>query len=209
MLNKIKVSGVVMTEPVLEENFGSEGIYGFTLGIKKLGKDEYHSVTVRVSDRFDCFRDIRTGVCVDISGSFRSVNKKSDTLGYKRLVVSIFCSSISIVSDFKESVNEGEIVGVIVNTPYFAQKTEKMPQRCDTMLKIDRAYGKYTYIPVTFRGRNAEYASHKKVGDIVNCTGRLQSREYRKEIGGKLQQLSTVEFVATGIEDVSETSSEE
>lgn len=204
MTNKIRVLGVVLNEPMLEENFGSEGIYSFTLGIKKPNKDDFHSITVRVSDRFDCFKDLKTGVFVDISGSFRSVNKKSDTLKYKRLIVSIFCSAISIVDDFTESINEGELEGIIVNEPYFAQRTDRMPQRCDTMLKINRSFNKYTYVPVTFRGRNAEYVSHKKVGDTLQCTGRVQSREYTKEVNGSVQHLSTVEFVATGVEDITD-----
>lgn len=50
------------------------------------------------------------------------------------------------------------------------------------MLAVNRAYNKSDYIPAIAWGRNARFAKYLSVGEEIEITGRLQSREYQKKI---------------------------
>lgn len=48
------------------------------------------------------------------------------------------------------------------------------------MLAVNREYRRTDYIPCIVWGRNARFVSRLKVGDQIQVTGRIQSREYEK-----------------------------
>ena len=50
----------------------------------------------------------------------------------------------------------------------------------DVLLAVNREYGRTDYIPCIVWGRNARFVSRLKVGNQVQVTGRIQSREYEK-----------------------------
>lgn len=53
----------------------------------------------------------------------------------------------------------------------------------DLLMAVNRPYGKSDYIPCICWGRNARYADGFGVGEHVQLWGRIQSREYQKQVG--------------------------
>ena len=64
------------------------------------------------------------------------------------------------------------------------------------MLAVNRPYHRADYIPCIFWGRTAELVSSCTVGDILELTGRLQSREYVKVLEEGSQRRTTYEVSA-------------
>ena len=62
------------------------------------------------------------------------------------------------------------------------------------MIAVNRAYNKSDYIPCIAWGRNARFADSLAVGDKVELTGRIQSREYKKT------DVSGAEIIRTAYE---------
>lgn len=52
----------------------------------------------------------------------------------------------------------------------------------DILLAVNRPYGKSDYVPCIAWGRDAILASRLDVGSAVNIVGRIQSREYMKNL---------------------------
>lgn len=62
MSNKVRLSGVILSEPVLSEEINGEKIYQMTVRVARLS-DAVDEIKVRVSDRFICFPELHSGVC--------------------------------------------------------------------------------------------------------------------------------------------------
>ena len=114
-----------------------------------------------------------------LTGQVRSYNKVVEGAG--RLMVTLFAQSISESPD-NDTLNKVTLTGALCKPPIY-RSTPFGREICDMMLAVNRAFGKSDYIPCIAWGRNAQYASRFNVGDRVRLTGRLQSREYQKQLG--------------------------
>ena len=85
--------------------------------------------------------------------------------------------------DENANPNVIELCGYICKDPIF-RVTPFNRQICDLLLAVNRQYGKSDYIPCICWGRNAEFVSSLPVGSKINVAGRIQSREYNKQIEG-------------------------
>lgn len=194
MTNEVKLAGTVSTMPVKEESFNGEGIYSFILAVTN--KDKVDSILVRVSDRFLDFKKIEVGSYIMIRGSMRSVNKAS---GYKHLIVSVFASSIRVLDEEGEPMNEVTLQGKLCQKYFYKEATDDRVQFCDRMVRTTRSTGKCSNIPVACRGRNAEYLASLETGTLVTCKGVLRERKYRKTIDDECRLITTLELVASTI----------
>ena len=61
----------------------------------------------------------------------------------------------------------------------------------DMLIAVNRAYNKSDYIPCIVWGRNARYASSFAVGDKISAIGRVQSRQYEKQLEDGTHMLRT------------------
>ena len=77
--------------------------------------------------------------------------------------------------------------------------TPKGCKICDMIIACNTTEDRTEYIPVIMWNRCAESAKNLKVGDMVNIIGRLQSREYAKEIVDK-EQDRTGKVIKTAYE---------
>lgn len=71
--------------------------------------------------------------------------------------------------------------GYICKPPVY-RRTPLGREIADILLAVNRPYGKSDYIPCTSWGRNARYVSGLEVGARVRAWGRVQSREYVKQL---------------------------
>ena len=100
-----------------------------------------------------------------------------------RLVLSVFAREIEFVEEELDGAKTNNILldGYICKLPVY-RKTPLGREIADLLLAVNRPYGKSDYIPCICWGRNARYASSFEVGEHVQITGRIQSREYVKKL---------------------------
>ena len=178
--NQVTVIGEVVSEFTYSHEVFGEGFYMVDILVRRLSNSN-DRIPVMVSERLiDVTQDYR-GMCMMISGQFRSYNRHEEKKN--RLVLSVFAREISFVEDEDDSVKSNQIYldGYICKPPVY-RKTPLGREIADLLIAVNRPYGKSDYIPCICWGRNARYASAFSVGGHVLIWGRIQSREYMKRI---------------------------
>lgn len=119
------------------------------------------------------------GERVYIYGEFRSYNKYDGE--HSHLILHLFARKFFCVDGAEYDDNSIELDGFICKEPIY-RKTPLGREICDVLLAVNRPYGKSDYIPCIAWGRNARFASRLEAGTRLKVKGRIQSREYFKEI---------------------------
>lgn len=174
--NQVFLSGRIVGEPTYSHTMFDEKFYEFKLAVKRTSGTE-DILPICVSDYLlnGCLGD---DDYISIKGQFRSYNKVVDDKN--KLMLTIFAQDILTIDD-KANPNVAEFTGYICKTPIY-RKTPLDREICDLMIAVNRNYNKSDYIPCIVWGRNAKFASHLNVGEQVKITGRIQSREYQKNL---------------------------
>lgn len=175
--NKVSICGEIVSGFNYSHDVFGEGFYLFDLKVNRLS-DTADVIPVMVSERLIDVSNNIVGQYVDIKGQYRSFNKPVDNK--TKLALSVFAREIS----FKESVtdkNDIVIDGYVCKPPIY-RKTPLGRDIADVLLAVNRPYGKSDYIPCIFWGRNARFAESFEVGERIKVWGRIQSREYQKQI---------------------------
>ena len=171
--NQVNVYGEVVSEFTFSHEVYGEGFYMLQLSVKRLSK-VYDTIPLMVSERLiDVSQDYR-GCFMEASGQFRS---------YNRLVLSVFVRDLHIddVEQENEKPNYIFLDGYLCKPPVY-RKTPLGREIADLLMAVNRPYGKSDYIPCICWGRNARYADGFDVGEHVQLWGRIQSREYQKQV---------------------------
>lgn len=178
--NAVSLSGVIVEDFTFSHEIYGEKFYTTKILIKRLSKSD-DTVVLVVSDRLLNVKESLVGSCVEVEGQYRSYNKHFDEKK-SRLLLSVFVRNIEIITE-EENTNKNSIYldGVICKEPVY-RKTPLGREICDLLLAVNRSYGKSDYIPCICWGRNAKFASSFEVGDTCTIEGRIQSREYNKNL---------------------------
>lgn len=178
--NRVTVVGEVVSPFKFNHELYGEGFYIFDLAVTRLS-GTVDTLPVMVSDRLvDVTQDCR-GYLVEVVGQFRSYNLR--VCEKRRLALNIFALELYLVEgtiDPRES-NEIYLDGYICKEPIY-RKTPQGREITDLLLAVNRPYGKSDYIPCLAWGRNAAYAGSLSVGERIRVMGRVQSREYTKNL---------------------------
>ena len=175
--NRIVAAGRLDGEPVLSHEVMNEPFYTGTLLVKRLsGAVDRLPVTIP-GKLLACVPPLDDHLLM-MTGQVRSYNKVVDGAG--RLMVTLFAQNISEAQE-NDTLNKVTLVGALCKPPVY-RSTPFGREICDMMLAVNRAFGKSDYIPCIAWGRNAQYAARFSVGDRISLTGRLQSREYQKQL---------------------------
>ena len=178
--NRVTVVGEVVSQFRFSHEVFGEGFYIFDLAVTRLS-GTVDTLPVMVSDRLvDVTQDCR-GCLVEVVGQLRTYNQNDGEK--RRLKLNIFAFELYLVEgtiDPKES-NEICLNGYICKEP-INRKTPLGRDVTDLLLAVNRPYGKSDYIPCLAWGRNAVYVAGLSVGNHICITGRLQSREYTKQL---------------------------
>lgn len=113
-----------------------------------------------------------------LTGQFRSYNKLEETRS--RLMLSVFVREL-LPYDEETNPNEAELSGYICKPPVY-RTTPFKREICDLLLAVNRAFNKSDYIPCIAWGRNARFVKTLPVGERIKINGRIQSREYQKQL---------------------------
>lgn len=122
---------------------------------------------------------------VKVKGSFRSYNRYGDD-AKNHLEIFLFATSIDFCEtkeEHEEYLNQNIIYlrGFICKKP-IRRQTPLGREITDCLVAVNRPYNKSDYIPCIVWGRKSLFASNLEIGDEIELYGRIQSREYLKEV---------------------------
>ena len=178
--NQVTIMGKVATEFSFSHEVFGEGFYMVEVEVKRLSNSE-DRIPLMISERLIDVTQDYTGEYIMVHGQFRSYNRHEEQKN--RLVLSVFVREISFMEEEPDGTKTNSIWldGYICKEPIY-RKTPLGREIADLLLAVNRPYGKSDYIPCICWGRNARYASGFEVGEHVQLLGRIQSREYVKQI---------------------------
>ena len=173
--NQVIVKGKCASKPTFSHTVMGEGFYEFTLAVKRLSAEtDYLPVTI--SERLiGQIKDYNSEIC--IKGQLRSYNKLEGEKS--KLILTIFAREIEQADS--QLSNQITIVGYICKEPIY-RTTPFGREITDILVAVNRAYNKSDYLPCIAWGRNARFAGDLSVGDKIEITGRIQSRDYQKKL---------------------------
>ena len=188
--NQVTIMGEVASQFMFSHEVFGEGFYMVEVLVKRLSSSD-DRIPLMVSERLVDVTQDYTGEYIMASGQFRSYNRHEEQKN--RLVLSVFVREWSFVEEELDGAKTNQILldGYICKKPIY-RKTPLGREIADLLLAVNRPYGKSDYIPCICWGRNARFASGFGVGEHVQVTGRIQSREYVK----KLSETDTEKRVA-------------
>ena len=175
-LNSIaSVQGIFENYPVYSHTVLDEHFYKATLLVNRLS-GTVDKLPVTIPGKLLAVSEIQCERMMVVTGQVRSYNKSIEGAG--RLIITIFAQAFEEAQDHN-NLNHITLNGVLCKSPVY-RTTPFGREICDMMLAVNRAFSKSDYIPCIAWGRNAKFAGSFSVGDALNITGRLQSRDYQK-----------------------------
>lgn len=189
LANFAKVAGFVRGNLQQSHEIEGEKFYEFMVEVERLSKTA-DTIPVTVSERILAENFPKDGQFVEIVGEYRSYNKLVSEKS--RLILHLFAKEIHCCDAPKQPVNEVRLVGFICKPPIY-RRTPFEREICDVLLAINRTNNKKSdYIPCILWGRNARFVANQPVGSKVELTGRIQSRQYSKQLenGEKVEKTA-------------------
>ncbi|MDR0854738.1 MAG: single-stranded DNA-binding protein [Christensenellaceae bacterium] len=197
--NYAVVSGEVIKTPEFSHELYGEIFLETVVKVKRLS-DSYDYIPVTFSERLANLIDVNKGAFLSFSGQFRSYNRQE---GIKtKLCLTLFARSIEEV-DEKTNPNFITLTGFVCR-PTVYRTTPLGREIGDVLLAVNRAFSKSDYIPCIAWGRTAKFVSTLAVGAKIKVCGRIQSREYTKQIGDRTEVRTAYEISITTAESVNE-----
>lgn len=182
--NKVTISGRIVSEFRFIREMRGKRLYRVYVEVPRLS-GQMDTLPVMVSD--DLIDPDIGYQEVTVMGQYRSYNLK-DSSGKNHLMLTVYAKEIRLRSPFDDERNEIFLDGYICKEPIY-RETPFGREITDLMLAVNRPDGKSDYIPCISWGRNARFASDFTVGTRVHIWGRVQSREYTKNLSRKESEL--------------------
>jgi len=190
-VNYIILRGFLHSKPAFShENHGRQ-FYRFLLLVPRLSGTEDILPVIAARELMEK-TDLNGGL-IEITGQIRSFNNRSDT--GRKLIISVFAESITFCDG--EPENLVSLTGTICKTPIY-RRTPLGREICDVMLAVNRSYHRSDYLPIILWGRTAQQVSQLSVGTMLQVEGRLQSREYQKQLETGPERRTAYEISAMG-----------
>lgn len=200
--NQVTIMGQVVTGFKFSHEVFGEGFYIMEVMVKRLS-NTFDRIPLMISERLIDVTQDYVGEYIMATGQFRSYNRNEDQKN--RLVLSVFVREISFIEEKPDDSKANNILldGYICKEPIY-RKTPLGREIADLFLAVNRPYGKSDYIPCICWGINARYISNFGIGEHVQISGRIQSREYKKKISDTEIELRTAYEVSVSKLEVME-----
>ena len=167
---------MVCSDVVLSHQVEGENFWEFKLEVARLS-EAVDIIPVTISERTTVEGKIKQGDFLTLEGEYRSYNKIVNEKS--KLILHFFAKNIAFGR--QENINEIKLMGFICKEPVY-RKTPFEREICDILLAVNRPnYHKTDYIPCILWGRNARFIASQSIGCKLELTGRIQSREYKKQ----------------------------
>lgn len=173
MRNEVRLSGRLITIPVLDHECRSRRIYSFAIAVKRTSGIED---IVEIRTGIDVTDYLTPDSLITLNGELRTVNLCNSD---RKLLLYVFAYDIEEVPEIDDT-NEVIVEGVICRKPTF-RKTPKMRSIADFLFATNRKCDRSSYIPSICWGYLAHDALGWEVGDSFTLVGRIQSRTYTKD----------------------------
>ncbi len=142
---------------------------------------------------------VRPGETLAVEGEVRSYNNRSG-MGSK-LIITVYARTVE--RSRGPHKNDLTLAGVLCK-PTVLRRTPLGREICDMMLAVNRRYGRADYLPCIAWGGLAVWCSQLDVGNGLKLNGRLQSREYTKEVGGRSERRTAYEVSVMSLDPIDE-----
>lgn len=172
--NQITVRGSLLEFPCFSHENHRRRFYRFTLQVPRLSGTE-DLLPVVAEEGVLQQLDLSGGSMLRVTGQVRTHNVRQD--GVRRLLIFIFAADIT--AEEGEPTNEAQLLGTLCRDASY-RHTPLGREICDVMLAVPRAFGRADYLPCILWGRIARQCAACRTGDILQLSGRLQSRLYTK-----------------------------
>lgn len=185
--NRIELCGTLAELPQFSHENHDRRFFRFPLEVERLS-GAVDILPVLVPEQVLDAMDVSGGSMLEVTGQIRSFNNRAAE--GRRLIISVFAETLSVCDG--EPWNLVELSGAVCKEPVY-RKTPLGREICDIMLAVNRPYRRADYIPCIFWGRAAEEMAECAVGDQLSLTGRLQSRDYIKQLGSTSENRTAYE----------------
>lgn len=195
--NRAILCGTAAGEPIFSHENRAERFFVFPLETRRLsGNIDRINVILRES-LLPAHRRF-TAAPAEVIGELRSFNNRSGQ--GSRLVITVFARELSFPAA-PVWTNTVELEGTLCRPPT-VRSTPLGREIADLLLAVNRPYGRSDYLPCIAWGRNAHRAGAWTVGTRLRLLGRIQSREYIKNLDGQALRRVAYEVSAAEIEAV-------
>ena len=116
---------------------------------------------------------------------------------HSKLMLTVFVREI-IDPQSINIANSINLVGYICKDSIY-RTTPFGREIADILLAVNRAYNKSDYLPCIAWGRNARFVKDLQVGEKLEISGRVQSRNYQKKIGEQVVTKTAYEISINSI----------
>lgn len=188
--NQVTIRGELLDLPQFSHENHGRRFFRFTLRVPRLS-GTVDVLPVVAEESILGQADLSSGQQFTVTGQIRSHNIRSD--GRRHLLIFVFASQI--VCEDGQSINTVFLEGPICREPTF-RRTPLGREICDVMLCIPRTYQRTDYLPCITWGRTAQQVAACQVRDVLQITGRLQSRVYTKVTDAGTEERTAYEISA-------------
>lgn len=198
--NTVFLQGRIGSTVEYSHDLYGERFYEFKLNVPRLSE---HLDIIPVTAAEGLVGKLKEGDLVSVIGQFRSFNRPEGDRS--RLILSVFAREIGAPQS-DVNPNTAELIGYICKPPIY-RTTPFNREICDVLLAVNRAYAKSDYIPCIAWGKNARLIKNAPVGQKLDVSGRIQSRQYTKRLDdGESQVRTAYEFSIGNVEFVQKES---
>lgn len=178
-MNKFNINNKVTLIGIISKNFK----YSHAYENKKFYRSEIH--VQRLSGKSDDIPFVVSDQIIDVFGNWVSelmcikgeYRSRNDN-GKLNLYVYVLDILPVVDVDYK---NEIYLSGYLCK-PTYCRSTPLKREITDIFLAVNRSNGRRDYIPCIAWGESAKFADSLNVGTHINIEGRIQKREYYKQI---------------------------
>lgn len=185
--NNVKLFGKFHGEFKYDHECFGEKFHKGILDVKRTS-GTIDEIPVLVSNRLINIKYDWSSKQIEVVGDFRSYMHRVD--GKNKLDIYVFAREINLVDDEPQLNNHVYLNGYICKAPGY-RETPFGREISDLLIAVNRQYGKSDYIPCIAWGRTARFASTLDVGTNIVINGRIQSRQFNKQVGDS-QEIKTV-----------------
>ena len=198
--NRVTVTGTIIQEPRYSHEVCGEGFYESAISVKRLS-EQIDTLPITVSERLLVDSPLQVGDEVSLIGQLRSYNKMEAERS--KLMLSVFVREISSPL-LDTNPNCIYVTGYVCKEPIY-RTTPFNREICDVLIAVNRAYNKSDYLPCIAWGRNARFVKGLEVGTKVSLEGRIQSRNYQKQLDSGEVVVKTAYEVSVCKVDIEES----
>lgn len=192
--NHVVLTGTVGDAAVVSHENHGITYFRFPLRVRRLSGVEDVLNVVAASSLLEQV-SVLPGDTLRVEGEVRSYNNRSGS--GSRLIITVYARSLELTQEPHR--NDLILAGVLCKPPVL-RRTPLGREICDMMLAVNRRYGRADYLPCIAWGGLAAWCSQLSVGDGLKLNGRLQSRDYTKEIDGQSVRRTAFEVSVMSLE---------